>query len=180
MSVRSLDAAQLLPVPLARRLRDTGLRWEPTAGDRFVLADRDMDADVFVVSDMVADVHQFPSGPVIGFNGTVEWALDSVGTEQTLWLPQEDQLRRLLGGTFRRLERDGGPRRRGVGRHHRAPRRGAGADRPRRHRGRGVRPGAAPPARARRRLSRPPGLLVTRMLLRACSRRRRPAPTLQG
>jgi len=108
VSVRSLDAAQLLPVPLARRLREAGLRWEPTSGDRFVLADRDMDADVFVVSDMVADVHQFPSGPVIGFNGTVEWALDSVGTEQTLWLPAEGQLRRLLGGTFRRLERGPG------------------------------------------------------------------------
>ena len=104
MSLHALDAAQLLPVPLARRLREAGLRWEPTAGDRFVLADRDMDTEVFVVSDMVADVHQFPSGPVIGFNGTVEWALDSVGTEQTLWLPAEDQLRRLLGGTFRRLE----------------------------------------------------------------------------
>lgn len=104
MSLPALDAAQLLPVPLARRLREAGLRWEPTAGDRFVLADRDMDTEVFVVSDMVADVHQFPSGPVIGFNGTVEWALDSVGTEQTLWLPAEDQLRRLLGGTFRRLE----------------------------------------------------------------------------
>jgi len=103
--VRALDAGQLLPVPVARRLRETGLRWEPTAGDRFVLADRDMDAEVFVVSDMVADVHQFPSGAVIGFNGTVEWALDSVGTDQTLWLPSEDQLRRLLGGTFRRLER---------------------------------------------------------------------------
>ena len=105
MTVRSLDAAQLVPVSLARRLRETGLSWEPTAGDRFVLADRDMDADVFVVSDMVADVHQFPSGAVIGFNGTVEWALDSVGTEQTLWLPSEEQLRRLLGGTFRRLDR---------------------------------------------------------------------------
>ncbi|MFC3687756.1 pilus assembly protein CpaE [Aquipuribacter hungaricus] len=108
MSVRALDAAQLVPVPLARRLRETGLRWDPTVGDRFVLADRDMDAEVFVVSDMVADVHQFPSGPVIGFNGTVEWALDSVGTEQTLWLPSEEQLRRLLGGTFRRLERAAG------------------------------------------------------------------------
>lgn len=107
MSVRSLDATELLPVPLARRLRDAGLRWEPTAGDRFVLADRDMDAEVFVVSDMVADVHQFPSGAVIGFNGTVEWALDSVGTEQTLWLPSEEALRRMLGGTFRRLERLG-------------------------------------------------------------------------
>ena len=109
MSVRQLDAAELLPVALARGLREQGLRWEPTAGDRFVLADRDMDAEVFVVSDMVADVHDFPSGRVIGFNGTVEWALDSVGTEQALWLPAEDQLRRLLGGTFRRLGRSDDP-----------------------------------------------------------------------
>lgn len=107
MSVLGLDAAELVPVPLARALRDAGLRWRPTAGDRFVLVDRDMDTDVFVVSDMVADVHEFPSGQkVIGFNGTVEWALDSVGTEQTLWLPAEDQLRRLLGGTFRVLTHD--------------------------------------------------------------------------
>ncbi|WP_336924159.1 pilus assembly protein CpaE [Aquipuribacter sp. SD81] len=105
MSVRAVDAAELLSPATARRLRAAGLRWDPTAGDRFVLADRDMDDDVFVVSDMVADVHDFPSGRVIGFNGTVEWALDSVGSEQALWLPHEDQLRRLLGGTFRRLER---------------------------------------------------------------------------
>ncbi|MGJ7441540.1 pilus assembly protein CpaE [Aquipuribacter sp. MA13-13] len=105
MSVRALDAAEVLPVAAGRALREAGLGWRPTAGDRFVLADRDMDAEVFVVSDMVADVHDFPSGPVIGFNGTVEWALDSVGTEQAVWLPAEDQLRRLLQGTFRRLER---------------------------------------------------------------------------
>ncbi len=107
MTVRALDAAEVLPVAVGRALREAGLGWRPTAGDRFVLADRDMDADVFVVSDMVADVHEFPSGPVIGFNGTVEWALDSVGTEQAVWLPAEDQLRRMLQGTFRRLERAG-------------------------------------------------------------------------
>ncbi|WP_380168000.1 hypothetical protein [Jannaschia sp. R86511] len=102
--MRALDAAEVLPLRLARGLREAGLAWRPTAGDRFVLADRDMDAEVFVVSDMVADVHEFPSGTVIGFNGTVEWALDSVGTEQAVWLPAEDQLRRLLGGTFRALQ----------------------------------------------------------------------------
>lgn len=107
MSVRALDAAEVLPVAVGLALRQAGLGWRPTAGDRFVLADRDMDAEVFVVSDMVADVHEFPSGPVIGFNGTVEWALDSVGTEAAVWLPAEDQMRRLLGGTFVRLERDG-------------------------------------------------------------------------
>ena len=95
--------ASLLSVDTAGRLRAAGLVWHPAAGDRFVLAGRDMDADVFVVSDMVADVHHFPSGPVIGFNGTVEWALDSVEAEEALWLPGEDQLRRLLGGTFRSL-----------------------------------------------------------------------------
>jgi len=107
MSVRALDAAEVLTLAAGRALREAGLGWRPTAGDRFVLADRDMDAEVFVVSDMVADVHEFPSGPVIGFNGTVEWALDSVGTEQAVWLPAEDQLRRLLGGTFDRLQRHG-------------------------------------------------------------------------
>jgi hypothetical protein len=92
---------------LARRLRDGGLRWEPAAGDRFVVADRNMDDDVFTVSEMTVEVHEGPAGRVIGFNGTVEWALDSVTQPQTVWLPSEAQLRELLGGTFRRLERDG-------------------------------------------------------------------------
>ena len=44
---------------------------------------------------------------VIGFNGTVEWALDSVEARDSVWLPSEGQLRERLGGTFRSLERDG-------------------------------------------------------------------------
>ena len=95
----------MISVPLARQLRDAGLRWSPAAGDRFVVADRDMDADVFVLSDMTIEVHDLPDGRVIGFNGTTEWALDSVESEQALWLPRESQLRDLLAGTFRRLER---------------------------------------------------------------------------
>lgn len=97
----------MISVALARRLRDAGLRWEPARGDCFVIADRGIDDDVFVLSDMTIEVHEFPSGPEIGFNGTVEWALDSVEKSDTLWLPREDQLRRLLGGTFLRLERHG-------------------------------------------------------------------------
>ncbi len=42
---------------------------------------------------------------MLGFNGTTEWALDSVALEDALWLPREDQLRELLRGTFRSLER---------------------------------------------------------------------------
>jgi hypothetical protein len=69
------------------------------------VADRDMDDDVFVISDMLVDLHRLPDGPVLGFNGTVEWALDSVQLAQSVWLPRETQLRDLLGGAFRRLER---------------------------------------------------------------------------
>ena len=95
----------MISVPLARSLRDAGLRWSPAAGDRFVVADRDMDDQVFVLSDMTVEVRAFPTGPVIAFNGTTEWALDSLDQDDALWLPAEHQLRDLLGGGFRRLER---------------------------------------------------------------------------
>ena len=97
----------MISVELARKLREAGLRWEPRPGDRFVIPDRDMDDDVFVVSQMVVDVHEFPSGRVLGFNGTVEWALDSVEQDSALWLPGEAMLRELLGGAFVQLDRAG-------------------------------------------------------------------------
>ena len=97
----------MITVELAARLRAAGLRWSPSPGDRFVVADRGMDADVFVLSDMTIEVHDLPEGRVIGFNGTTEWALDSVEHEQALWLPRESQLRELLGRTFRALESAG-------------------------------------------------------------------------
>lgn len=89
----------------ARLLRDAGLRWTPAAGDRFVVVDRGMDDEVFVLSDMTVEVHQLEHGQVIGFNGTTEWALDSVEDRDALWLPREGQLRDLLAGTFRSLDR---------------------------------------------------------------------------
>jgi hypothetical protein len=97
----------VVSIELAIRLRRAGLRWRPAAGDRFMIPDRDMDEDVFVVSDMTIQVHDLVDGPVIGFNGTVEWALDDVAKDEVVWLPREDQLRHLLGGAFRRLEPDG-------------------------------------------------------------------------
>lgn len=89
---------------MAEDLRAAGLRWSPRPGDRFVLPGRDMDDEVFVLSDMTVEVHRFPSGEVIGFNGVTEWALDSVEVDEALWLPLEHQLRDLLGGLFVRLE----------------------------------------------------------------------------
>ncbi|HEY3714644.1 MAG TPA: hypothetical protein VGL39_08970 [Jatrophihabitantaceae bacterium] len=95
----------MISLELARRLRDAGLRWTPASGDRFVVADRDMDGEVFVLSDMTIEVHDLPHGRVIGFNGTTEWALDSVDDDKAVWLPRESQLRDLLAGSFRGLER---------------------------------------------------------------------------
>ncbi|GIF24592.1 hypothetical protein BJ973_008071 [Actinoplanes tereljensis] len=88
---------------LAQRLKEAGLVWKPALGDRFAIPDRDLDEEVFVLSNMTIEVHTMPEGKVIGFNGTTEWALDDVEIDETIWLPREDQLRELLGGTFRSL-----------------------------------------------------------------------------
>ena len=99
----------MISVELARRLHEAGLEWAPGPGDRFVMADPAVrvDAgldDVFVVSEMTVDVADLPTGPLIRFNGTTEWALDSVEKDGVIWLPREAQLRELLGAAFRRLE----------------------------------------------------------------------------
>lgn len=96
----------MIPVELAQELKNAGLGWKPAPGDRFAIPDRDLDTDVFVLSNMTIEVHDLPEGQVIGFNGTTEWALDDVELEEAIWLPREDQLRVLLGGTFRALHRD--------------------------------------------------------------------------
>jgi hypothetical protein len=98
----------VLSVNLAARLREAGLAWKPAPGDRFVIPDRGLDEEVFVLSNMTIQVHVVPEGEVIGFNGTTEWALDDVEKEEAVWVPREDQLRTLLGGCFHRLERTGG------------------------------------------------------------------------
>ena len=95
----------MIAIETAQQLRDAGLRWDPAAGDRFVITDPRIDDEVYVVSDMTVDVHRFASGTVLGFNGTTEWALDSVEQRRALWLPREGQLRALLGNTFHSLAR---------------------------------------------------------------------------
>jgi hypothetical protein len=95
----------VIGIELASELRDAGLDWRPRPGDRFAIPDRGLDDQTFVLSDMIAQVHELPVGTVIGFNGTTEWALDDVERDEAIWLPREDQLRELLGGTFRLLRR---------------------------------------------------------------------------
>jgi hypothetical protein len=89
----------------ARALRDAGLGWKPASGDRFRIDKDDFEGDVFTVSDMTVEPQHYPTGTILGFNGTTEWALDSVSLEEALWLPREDQLRDMLRNTFRSLSR---------------------------------------------------------------------------
>ena len=97
----------MISVGLALLLRDAGVRWQPARGDRFVLPHRDMDDEVFVLSDLSVETHDIGPTTILGFNGAVEWALDAVELHEALWLPHEAQLRTLLGGTFIRLEAHG-------------------------------------------------------------------------
>ncbi|MEH0109582.1 pilus assembly protein CpaE [Tersicoccus sp. MR15.9] len=107
----------MISTELARALRTAGLRWTPEPGDRFVLdpeqsrlvPDEDR-KDVYTVSDMTIEAHEYPTGTILGFNGTTEWALDSVALQDALWLPAEGQLRDLLRDGFRSLtvDDDGG------------------------------------------------------------------------
>ena len=100
----------MLSLELALALRDAGVVWHPAVGDAFVVPDREMDEQVFVLSDMVVQTLQPPAGPpILAFNGTTEWALDSLEEREAVWLPREDQLRALLGSAFVSLERAPGP-----------------------------------------------------------------------
>ncbi len=94
----------VINLDLATSLRDAGLRWSPASGDRFVVPDRDLDDQVFVVSEMTIEPQQLETGAVVRFNGTTEWALDSIAQTEVIWLPNEGQLRVLLDGHFYRLE----------------------------------------------------------------------------
>jgi len=98
---------QPMIVATARQLRRLGVRWEPRPGDRFVVDQPEMVDSVFWVSDFTIDVHEYGAERILGFNGTTEWALDSVTLSECLWLPREDQLRELLGTRLVRLERNG-------------------------------------------------------------------------
>jgi hypothetical protein len=96
----------VISLELARALRDAGVPWHPASGDRFVISQPEMQDEVFTLSEMTIEAHTYPTGTVLGFNGTTEWALDSVDKDATVWLPREDQMRDMLGGTFRSLARD--------------------------------------------------------------------------
>ena len=104
---RASDNGRVISTDLARSLALAGVRWTPASGDSFRIDGDEFDDEVFTLSDMTIEAQEFETGTVLGFNGTTEWALDSVELESVLWMPREDQLRELLGGTFRSLEVEG-------------------------------------------------------------------------
>lgn len=95
----------MISTDLALALRDAGLAWHPRSGDRFQLNEPEFEADVFTVSEMTIEPRDYPTGRILAFNGTTEWALDSVALEDALWLPHESQLRERIGRSFRVLRR---------------------------------------------------------------------------
>ena len=90
---------------LAADLRDAGLAWAPAKGDWFVIPDHGLDELEFVVSDMVVETRRMAfDRQMLAFNGTTEWAMDTLAASDALWLPREDQLRAVLGEAFIGLE----------------------------------------------------------------------------
>ena len=95
----------MITVDLARALVAGGVLWDPRPGDRFTIDRPGVIGEVFWISELTIDVHTFQGQPLLGFNGTTEWALDSVTLDSALWLPREDQLRELLGERLESLLR---------------------------------------------------------------------------
>lgn len=98
--------AAMLSLDQARALAAAGVLWQPQPGDRFVIDREQLTDDVFWISDLTIELHRYGDASVLGFNGTTEWALDSVPIDQALWLPREDQLRELLGDRLLSLHRE--------------------------------------------------------------------------
>lgn len=101
----------MIDIDVARRLRDAGLAWEPADGDLFAIDNAQLREESFMLSSMVVEVGRGRTGiRLLRFNGTTEWALDSVEQAEAVWLPRADQLREALGEAFVALRRreDGG------------------------------------------------------------------------
>ncbi len=96
----------MIDIELARAVADAGVLWQPLAGDRFTIDEPELRSDVFWISELTIEVHSYQDQTILGFNGTTEWALDSVPIDVALWLPREDQLRDLVGDRLVSLSRD--------------------------------------------------------------------------
>jgi len=96
----------MIDIDVARRLQAAGLPWEPADGDWFVIDNAELRDEHFMLSSMVIERGVGRAGgELFRFNGTTEWALDSVEQHEALWIPRADQLLTALGAAFRALAR---------------------------------------------------------------------------
>jgi hypothetical protein len=95
--------APVISRDLARRLAPH-VSWMPANGDMFFIPRPEIADSVFTVSDMVVELVVANGESRFHFNGTVEWALDSVESDGVVWLPRENQLREMLGDYFLSLD----------------------------------------------------------------------------
>ena len=88
----------MIDIELARRLKRAGLEWRPAERDCFVVPDRGMDDQIFVVNRLTTLIQSYQGQPTVTFHGTSEWALDDVLLTEVVWLPSESQLRETIAG----------------------------------------------------------------------------------
>ncbi|MGY5766226.1 hypothetical protein ACXET9_13620 [Brachybacterium sp. DNPG3] len=97
----------MIDIDVALRLQLLGLVWEPADGDRFAIDNDQLRDEAFMLSSMVVERGiSRTGGAIFRFNGTTEWALDSVEQHEAVWLPRADQLLDALGEAFRALRRE--------------------------------------------------------------------------
>ena len=88
----------MIDIELARRLKRAGLEWRPAERDWFMVPDRGMDDQIFVVNRLTTLIQNYQGQPTVTFHGTSEWALDDVLLTEVIWLPSESQLRETIAG----------------------------------------------------------------------------------
>jgi hypothetical protein len=86
----------MLSPATAAALQQAGLPWAPARLDFFIIPNSNLDGQVFVLTEMPANLALLQGRPVLTFDGAAEWALDYVAATEVVWLPTEAQLREQL------------------------------------------------------------------------------------
>jgi hypothetical protein len=86
----------MIDIELARRLKRAGLEWRPAERDCFMVPDRGMDEQIFIINRLTTLIQSYHGQPMVTFHGTSEWALDDVLLTEVIWLPNETQLRETI------------------------------------------------------------------------------------
>ena len=86
----------MLSQTLALQLQEAGLPWQPDLFDFFVIPVPGLEDRYFVITDMLVDRGIVQGWPALTFNGAAEWALDYILQSDAIWVPTEEQLRKLI------------------------------------------------------------------------------------